>query len=232
MRGGARRGGAGRIGRALARDGLSRNGKGKIAVQPEYLQALQATGRLLQSLGHIVEEDEVPIDSAEAWRYFILTGTVQVGNVRRHPVTGRAPTSADLETVTFDMVQRASSIPAIDYVAAIQFARSAGRAMGEYHTRHDVVITPALAQAPPPTGWLSMMQDPQSYWKKLEEFSPFGLWFSLTGQPAITLPVAGHTASGVPLSVQIVAPYGGEAVLFRIAAQIEAAMPWTYPFSR
>ena len=35
-----------------------------------------------------------------------------------------------------------------------------------------------------------------------------------------------QTANGLPIGVQIAAPLGGEAVLVRIAAQLERAMPW------
>jgi amidase len=34
------------------------------------------------------------------------------------------------------------------------------------------------------------------------------------------------TADGLPVGVQIGADFGNEAVLFRLASQIEAAKPW------
>ena len=49
--------------------------------------------------------------------------------------------------------------------------------------------------------------------------------FNVSGQPAISLPL-GHSASGLPIGVQLVAPYGREDLLFRIAAHLEQAMPW------
>ena len=70
-----------------------------------------------------------------------------------------------------------------------------------------------------------MMDDVHEYWRRIERFTPFTVWFNLTGQPAMTLPV-GETVSGVPLAVQAVARFGDEATLFRLAAQIEAARPW------
>ena len=56
--------------------------------------------------------------------------------------------------------------------------------------------------------------------------------FNLTGQPAIVLPLARadsmpeRTATGFPIAVQLVARYGDEATLLRLAAQLEKARPW------
>jgi Asp-tRNA(Asn)/Glu-tRNA(Gln) amidotransferase A subunit family amidase len=56
-------------------------------------------------------------------------------------------------------------------------------------------------------------------------FSPFTVWFNLTGQPAMMLPL-GRSESGIPVAVQIVARFGDEASIFRLAAQLERARPW------
>ena len=46
--------------------------------------------------------------------------------------------------------------------------------------------------------------------------------FDVTGQPAISLPLHWND-DGLPIGVQLVAAYGREDVLFRVAAQLEAA---------
>ncbi len=48
---------------------------------------------------------------------------------------------------------------------------------------------------------------------------------NVTGQPAITLPLYEST-DGLPIGIQFVARFGDEAALLRIAAQLEAALPW------
>jgi Asp-tRNA(Asn)/Glu-tRNA(Gln) amidotransferase A subunit family amidase len=98
--------------------------------------------------------------------------------------------------------------------------------MAAFHAQYDVLLTPGLAMLPPRLGWIDMMMDDvDEYWRRVFTFSPFTVWFNLTGQPAIMLPL-GHTDSGLPLAVQAVARYGDEATLFRLASQLEAARPW------
>jgi len=54
---------------------------------------------------------------------------------------------------------------------------------------------------------------------------PFTPPFNSSGQPAISLPVH-WTPDGLPVGVQLVAAYGREDVLIRVAAQLELAQPW------
>jgi dipeptidyl aminopeptidase/acylaminoacyl peptidase len=49
--------------------------------------------------------------------------------------------------------------------------------------------------------------------------------FNTTGNPAMSVPLHWSPA-GLPVGVQFVAPFGDEAALFRLAAQLEAAQPW------
>jgi amidase len=58
------------------------------------------------------------------------------------------------------------------------------------------------------------------------QFTPFTAAFNVTGQPAVSLPLS-WTETGLPIGVQLVGPPLGDALLFRVAAQIEAARPWT-----
>jgi Asp-tRNA(Asn)/Glu-tRNA(Gln) amidotransferase A subunit family amidase len=98
--------------------------------------------------------------------------------------------------------------------------------MAAFHSRFDVLLTPALGTLPPKLGFIDMMMDDvHAYWERVFTFSPFTVWFNITGQPAMVLPL-GRTAEGLPLAVQLVARHGDEATLFRLAAQLERSRPW------
>jgi amidase len=57
-------------------------------------------------------------------------------------------------------------------------------------------------------------------------FTPWTPTYNLTGQPGIAVP-AGVGSDGLPLSVQLVGRPGAESTLYALAAQIEAARPWS-----
>jgi Asp-tRNA(Asn)/Glu-tRNA(Gln) amidotransferase A subunit family amidase len=192
----------------------------------DCLAALQEAATLCGELGHHVEEADPPIENALAWQTFVTLVSANMWiTLNSHP-GGRTPQRDELENVTWATAKIGERLAAGAYIQATQTAHRLGRQMAAFHTDHDVLLTPALGTLPVRLGWLDMMMDDvEDYWARVARFTPFTVWFNLTGQPAMTIPM-GWTDGGLPLSVQAVAPLGEEAVLFRLASQIEAARPW------
>ena len=61
-------------------------------------------------------------------------------------------------------------------------------------------------------------------------FAPFAALANISGFPAITLPF-GEDADGLPLPVQIIAPFSQEKLLLSLAATLEADERWQHPCS-
>ena len=192
----------------------------------DCIASLREAAALCSDLGHRVEEADPPIDNTLAWKTFVTLVSANMWvNLNSHP-DGRTPRPDELEKVTWATAMIGERLSAGAYVQATQTAHRLGRQMASFHADHDVLLTPALGTLPVRLGWLDMMlDDVDEYWARVARFTPFTVWFNLTGQPAMTIPM-GWTAEGLPLSVQAVAPLGDEAVLFRLAGQIEAARPW------
>ena len=88
----------------------------------------------------------------------------------------------------------------------------------------DVVLTPGLAKLPVEIGWVFEPDDPWEQYRRGGAFTPFTPLVNVTGQPAITWPFV--SVDGLPVGVQLIGPPAGEALLFRLAGQIEQAHPW------
>src|SRR5882724_9491009 len=196
-------------------------------VETESLRALTETAGLCAELGHRVAEADPAIDRPAVVSTFLtLAAANTVVNLASHPTKGRAAHADEVETVTWATAKLGEKLGGADYVRATQAAHRLGRQMAAFHEGWDVLLTPGLATLPVKLGWLDMMMDDvDEYWRRVFAFSPFTVWFNLTGQPAMMLPL-GRSPEGVPIAVQIVGRYGDEATLFRLAAQLEAARPW------
>jgi Asp-tRNA(Asn)/Glu-tRNA(Gln) amidotransferase A subunit family amidase len=195
-------------------------------VGADSLGLLEATAKLCADLGHSVEEADPQVDGdAIVPTFLTLIAANTVINVEGHPA-GKKPVADEFERVTWAMYERGQRVSGPDYVRATQAAHRLGRQMGGFHANHDVLLTPGLAAPAVKLGWIDMMlEDAAEYWRRVFTFSPFTVWFNITGQPAMMLPLALNEA-GLPLATQLVGRFGDEATLFRLAAQLEAARPW------
>ena len=208
----------------IAFTSLTPNG---VKVEAESLHVLADIAKLCGELGHRVAEADPEIERAAVIPTFVtLAAANTVVNLAGHPTKGRAAQAGEVETVTWATAKLGEKINGADYVRATQAAHRLGRQMAAFHADWDVLLTPGLATVPVKLGWIDMMMDDvDEYWRRVFAFSPFTVWFNLTGQPAMMLPI-GQSPEGLPIAVQIVARYGDEATLFRLAAQLEAARPW------
>jgi Asp-tRNA(Asn)/Glu-tRNA(Gln) amidotransferase A subunit family amidase len=208
----------------IAFTSLTPNG---VKVEAESLRVLADVAKLCGELGHRVAEADPEIERAVVIPTFLtLAAANTVVNLASHPTKGRAAQAGEVEAVTWATAKLGEKINGADYVRATQAAHRLGRQMAAFHADWDVLLTPGLATVPVKLGWIDMMMDDvDEYWRRVFAFSPFTVWFNLTGQPAMMLPI-GQSPEGLPIAVQIVARYGDEATLFRLAAQLEAARPW------
>jgi amidase len=187
-----------------------------VARDREYREAVLQTGRLLAGEGHRVAAGDPPYATRHALpavvRWFV--GTAEEAEdvpaaglqprTRRHAAMGR-------------LVRRIA--------APSSGSREAWRRrLATLFDRFDVLVLPALAGPPieaarwSERGWLANVAANARY-------APFAGAWNLAGYPAAAVPAGGHSC-GVPLSVQLVAPEGGEALLLSVARQLERLRPW------
>jgi len=196
-------------------------------VSEESKRVLLATAKLAADLGHLVEEKDPAVEGeAMVPTFLTLAEANMVVNLGSNPAKGRYAHEDEVERICWLAAERGKRNGAADYLRATQTQHRLGRQTAAFMADWDVLLTPGLAEPAVKLGWLDMqMDDYEEYWRRVFHFSPFTVWFNLTGQPAMMLPI-GETAASLPVAVQLVGRYGDEATLFRLASQLEAARPW------
>jgi aspartyl-tRNA(Asn)/glutamyl-tRNA(Gln) amidotransferase subunit A len=124
-----------------------------------------------------------------------------------------------------DVIASGSRYSGVEYVEA-SFRRNALRSSFlELFQKVDVLVTPTVAVTAFRAGKLGVDQVADTAVDHHLGWSPFSWPINLTGLPAATIP-CGFDSNGLPIGLQIVAPWLGEALILRIAAAFESARPW------
>jgi amidase len=199
-----------------------------VDVDPECAAAARETAALLASLGHEVEEARPEFDGEVLVDPLVTVWAV--GNVEEADEVerrlGRSPERDELEITTWELVEFGRSRSAMDLVGAVAELGKAARRIGPFFDSYDAWITPTLARRPMPLGVLNRSYGGAAEWWRFDcTFNAWNPIANLTGQPAMSVPFH-WTGDGVPIGTQVVGRYGDEAMLFRLAAQLEAARPW------
>jgi amidase/6-aminohexanoate-cyclic-dimer hydrolase len=197
-------------------------------VDPDCRQAAEDAAKLCETLGHIVSIacPEADFAALRVAQRTIVAAHIQATLRWRAAALGKIPSPEDMEPYTWVVSELADRYTAADYAAAITVLHRAGRAVARFFGGHDILITPTMCSPPVPLGVMSSLNtDNESYLTAVNRAIGFTALFNASGNPAMTLPLH-WTASGLPVGVQFVAPFGDEATLFRLAGQIEIACPW------
>jgi amidase len=200
-------------------------------LHPDCEKAVREAAALLESLGHDVELSHPgALDHApETGRTFMARWSTGAKlNLEVHGrIVGRDLTADDVEPATWAMAEMADGVTGVDLARALVASATFTRELASWWADgFDLLLTPTLGGPPPQLGELTATaEDPWTSMAKVASLVPYTTHFNVSGQPAISLPLHWNDA-GLPIGVQLVAAYGCEDVLLRVAAQLEAARPW------
>jgi amidase len=201
-------------------------------VHADCVEGVHKTAKLLESLGHHVEPGFPDIFSDnEIGRAFSMLWSTNMGTAIRRfsDALGREMTPDDIEAMNWAQAEFAKGVSGVDFSLAQASSILFRRAIQSWWTQGwDLLLTPTLSAPPLPIG--SMPNNPA---RPMTPLMTAGAWvsftsqFNISGQPAISLPLH-RNADGLPIGMQLVAAYGREDVLIRVASQLEQAAPWAH----
>ncbi|MBB1154438.1 hypothetical protein H4281_14950 [Amycolatopsis sp. DR6-1] len=192
---------------------------GRVDVQPEIASLVADTVAALAEAGLPVEEADPDFpDPARAFDVLWSVGVAHI--VRRYG--GTEPLDPGLQR----LIERGARHSTADYLDAQSELAALGVAMGEFHTRFDVLITPAVPIKPFAAGY---DVPPGSGLTDWPQWTPFTYPFNMSRQPALSVPV-GLTSRGLPAGVQIAGARHADSTVLAVGALIEKLRPaLSYP---
>ena len=187
-------------------------------VEPALVGVARAAADALAELGHDVIEATPPwVDEAA------LSAFAKLWQLT--PALYPVEDESQLMPINQALAQAARETSSVVFAQAVGALQRAARRIVAFWDDVDVVLTPGLAKLPVPIGWVFEPDDPWEQFARGGQFTPFTPIVNITGQPAAAVPFA--VVDGLPVGVQLIGPPAGEAILLRLAAQMEEAHPWS-----
>ncbi len=223
-------------------------------VHPECVKAVEQTCRLLEELGHRVEEvDPGYSEEAVALNWLIIVVGHLAGQVETlAKLHGRRAVEQNIELTSYALYRLGQRIRAFDYIRAREQWQVLRRIMDQKLVRYDMILCPTMGLPPVPVGSQKPKKADEIAMKILASvagkvvmgsrkltYSILGeilnntmkrqmlytMIANVTGLPAMSVPLH-WTGNGLPCGVQFMGRFGDEAGLLKLAAQLESAQPW------
>src|SRR3954451_11620468 len=120
-----------------------------------------------------------------------------------------------------------NSLTATDYLIALDYLRRISRQLISWWEGYDILVTPTLTKPAIERSALHPAdgEEPVTRLMNSATWVPFTPVWNVTGQPAISLPLA-ESGAGLPIGVQFVGALAAEEMLISLAARVEEARPW------
>ena len=201
---------------------------GACVVHADCVTATEDAAKLLASLGHEVETSHpTALDDTETFQHFSIMFATSTSRILDAvgDVIGTPLGEADVEPFNWALAEMGRACSALQYLRTVDWLFGYTRRVAQWWADgFDLLLTPTL---PEPAWTLGGFHgvDVMMAGFRAQTLCAFTGPFNMTGQPGISLPLFWNE-TGLPIGVQLVAAYGREDLLLRVAAQLEAARPW------
>jgi amidase len=203
-----------------------------VAIHSDCRAAVMKTAKLLQALGHDVVEAAPPLDYDrlnEVQNILMATGVAN-SLAQMEKARGKAIDVPEIEPMTRMIFKAGQQYSQFDYVTALEEMHGIGRTMGRFLQDYDVILQPVTATPAPKLNTIVYRDGDtlEEYTRRFKKVSAYTHLYNMSGQPSMSLPLA-FSESGLPVGVMLSGRVGADALLFSLAAQIEASEMWTIP---
>jgi amidase len=193
--------------------------------------AVEEVARFLERNGHHVSAAALPAPPDEVGRYPLtdISTYLAAWVDRVAELHGVTPSSDNLESVIWATYQLGEKTPAVELRRSWADRLAAIASVREFFGSYDLYVSPVVADEAPLLNEAVTLNDDvddaAEWFGRMTTYMPFTPIFNGAGNPAVSLPIA-TAKDGLPIGVQLVAPFGDDALLFRLARQLEVEYEW------
>ena len=231
----------------LLRIGFSTQSPLGMSISSEAQLAVKGAAKLLESLGHFVEQAQPVIDYEALFEDVLILMCANTATIVDSILKIHNSKTSDFEFNTMMLAKLGKSIGADEYLASLMRWQQYQHGISEFFSKYDVYMTPTLAFSAPLTGEFAIsplerlamtflqslglsriLMQSESFAKIVRQtlkFSPFTMLANLARIPAMSVPLH-WTAENMPLGVHFMADQNQDSLLFQLAAQLEKVQPW------
>ena len=200
------------------------------SADPAVKAGLDATVKLLESLGHSVTEAAPVIDPGDMAlaQVGLIASSTALALDMRGEALGRPVSQQDVENITWAIAENGRALSGTDVAKGTLLIHQFSRKVADFMRDYDVLLSPTLALPPVPLGTVNMDSDDIAAYLDINaRYMPYAGLFNMTGQPSMSVPLH-WTEDNLPVGMMFTAPFADEATLFQLAGQLERAQPWAH----
>ena len=201
-------------------------------VDPEVVDAVKRTAKLLAEMGHDVFEQDPDFGGPPSFRRFadlwFFGFDVRIASYAAK--SGTKPGSDTLEPAVLRIWEHAKRLTAADFFAAVAEVNAARRRLGAFFSTADIWLSPTVPKVAEPWGNYNLGRSDVTMENIVETLfavpCQYTVPHNIMGTPAISVPLYQHSG-GLPIGVQLAGKPATEHLLLQLAAALEEALPWT-----
>src|SRR6266700_2502765 len=170
---------------------LDRPGAEGYLDDPQCRAAVASAARLLESLGHHLDESApAAMFEQECAGHFntIIAADAEATFQAFEMLRGRPIGKDEIEPRNASYRRSGRELSAVAYLQSRVWFGIWARRMADWWNDHDLLVTPTVGAPPPELGWFTAA-GPQHEGARIAGFTPYAAQFNMTGQPAVSLPL-------------------------------------------
>jgi amidase len=192
---------------------------------PDVKAAAEATAKLCRELGHDIVDAKNPVHGEAFIDAFLTVWASGPAELVRLAESHHLKPQDVLEPWTISLAEYFFKKPKGALEKSLVVFRDTEAQVDAFLADYDAWLTPVLAAPPPKLGEQGPSVPFKTLYERVKRYVAYTPIHNVAGTPAMSVPL-GMSTDGLPIGSQFAAARGGEATLYALAYELEAARPW------